>query len=152
MSLFVRLIFGFCLFASLLVLSLACSPTAPDGNNTAAPLKDKLPGKWRAIAITIHITHSLADAQTLQIDEATLLEKPILWEFEAGNRYRATANGEQSRGIWNAFSDTLMMVEPRTTYQYVVNFTEKEAIFRTTMDWDWDGEEDDNYVGRFRKE
>lgn len=151
MYLFARLIAGFCLFASLLVLFPGCSGTAPDNSNTAA-LQDELPGKWRAVGITIHITDSLATAQTLQIDEATLREKPILWEFETGNRYRATANGEQSRGIWNAFSDTLMMVEPRTTYQYVVNFTEKEAIFRATLDWDGDGEEDDAYVGRFIRE
>lgn len=154
MSLFARLIAGFCLFASLLVLFVSCSGTAPDNSNTTAALQDELPGKWRAIGITIHITDSLAAAQTLQIDETALREKPILWEFETGNRYRTTsgADGTQSRGIWNAFSDTLMMVEPRATYQYVVNFTEKEAIFRATLDWDGDGEVDDNYVGRFKKE
>lgn len=154
MSLFARLIVGFCLFASLLVLFVSCSGTAPDNSNTTAALQDELPGKWRAIGITIHITDSLAAAQTLQIDETALREKPILWEFETGNRYRTTsgADGTQSRGIWNAFSDTLMMVEPRATYQYVVNFTEKEAIFRATLDWDGDGEVDDNYVGRFKKE
>jgi len=152
MSLFARRIAGFCLFASLPVLFVSCSGTAPDNSNTVVVLQDELPGKWRAVGITIHITDSLATAQTLQIDEATLREKPILWEFETGNRYRATANGEQSRGIWNAFSDTLMMVEPRTTYQYVVNFTDKEAIFRATLDWDGDGEADDNYVGRFIRE
>jgi len=154
MSLFARLFLGICLFASLLVLSLACSPTTPEGNNTAAPIQDKLPGKWRAIAITIHIADSQTVAQTLQIDEATLREKPILWEFEAGNRYRTAsgAEGTPSRGIWNAFGDTLMMVEPKATYQYLVNFISKEAIFRATLDWDGDGEEDDAYVGRFIRE
>lgn len=154
MSLVTRLIAGFCLFVSLLVLCVSCSGTAPDNSHITAALQDELPGKWRAVGITIHITDSLAAAQTLQIDEATLREKPILWEFETGNRYRTTsgADGTQSRGIWNAFSDTLMMVEPRATYQYVVNFMDKEAIFRATVDWDGDGEADDNYVGRFRKE
>ncbi len=154
MFLVVRLIFGFCLFASLLVLFVCCSRTAPDHSNTAAALQDELPGKWRATGVTIHITDSLTVTQTLQIDEATLREKPILWEFESGNRYRTTsgAEGTQARGIWNAFSDTLMMVEPKVTYQYLVNFTANEAIFRARLDWDGDGEEDDAYVGRFIRE
>lgn len=153
-SLFGRLISGFYLFASLLFLSPGCSRIAPDNRNAVAALQDELPGKWRAIEVTIHITDSLAVAQTLQINEAALREKPIIWEFVSGNRYNTIsgAEGTQSRGIWNAFSDTLMMIEPRATYQYQVAFTDKEAIFRATLDWDGDGAEDDNYVGRFVKE
>ena len=154
MSVFRQLISGFCLVASVCGLLVFCSRTPPENSNTVASLQKELPGKWRAAGITIHIADSLAVAKTMAIDEAALREKPILWEFEAGNRYRTTsgANGEQSRGIWNSFSDTLMMIEPKATYQYRVAFTGREAIFRAMLDWDGDGEEDDAYVGRFKRE
>ncbi len=135
------------------VLLFCCMGCNGSENGTAAgslkDLKAELPGKWRAVGIAIRLADSLAAQQMLEIGESTLREKPILWEFEVGNRYRTTANDLQSRGIWNAFSDTLMMIEPRATYHYIVSFSGKEAIFRALLDWDGDGVEDDQYEGRF---
>lgn len=139
--------------SSMLLLASCFSCTTPQSQEAPAALKDELPGKWRAVNIRIEVADSTA-AQVLEIDEKSLSEKPILWEFEAGNRYRSTsgAGGVQSRGIWNAFGDTLMMIEPKATYHYIVAFKGKEAIFRATLDWDGDGQENDAYEGRFVRE
>ncbi|NUO00396.1 MAG: hypothetical protein HUU01_07235 [Saprospiraceae bacterium] len=149
----IRLVVQAFMLTSMFALLTNCSGSnGPESGAPPAALAEKLPGKWRATNITIQVADSLAAVQNLAIDAATLSEKPILWEFEAGNRYRATANGTQSRGIWNVFSDTLMLIEPQATYQYFVSFSGEDAFFRALLDWDGDGQEDDHYVGQFKRE
>ena len=64
--------------------------------------------------------------------------KPVKTYYKLDNKYEQVFTSltdtilSTSRGMWNVFGDTLMMVEPNAT-------------------WDGDGEEDDDYVGVHRK-
>ena len=83
--------------------------------------------------------------------------RPILFYFQPDNKYRqefVALNDEvmsTARGMWNTFGDTLMLIEPNATYQYQVAIGKGLAEFRTMLDWDGDGQEDDSYSAVHRQ-
>lgn len=85
--------------------------------------------------------------------EEKLHMRPIFTEFFPDHKYRmeyrdlADSLTQVNRGIWNVFGDTLMLIEPRATYQYRLESHPGELRFHTYLDWDGDGVEDDEYMG-----
>ena len=80
--------------------------------------------------------------------------QPVKTYYELDNKYRRTyfnVNGEvvsEDRGMWNTFNDTLMMIEPNVTYQYIISQQPSGLLqFSAILDWDSDGQEDDEYLG-----
>ncbi len=151
------------LFTSLMLTQ--CQPTAePEaGSAPALPLGQVLPGTWESILVRVEVNTSenTDSSYVFEIREEEWLERtgmrPIRAYFQPDNQYRQvfTAGNDtiisEARGLWNTFSDTLMMIEPKATYQYIVKIDKGLAEFRTMLDWDGDGAEDDAYLGIHRK-
>lgn len=56
-----------------------------------------------------------------------------------------------SWGMWNVFGDMFMMVELNVIYYYEVGIENGLISLKVCLDWDGDGEEDDDYVGVYWK-
>lgn len=123
-------------------------------------LAQTLPGTWELINIKVQV-NSYENTDSSYVEEIKeeqwekiFYVKPVRTYYEMDNKYRrAHLNLEdelmsESRGIWNTFNDTLMMIEPDATYQYIISKQPNGLLqFRTLLDWDSDGENDDEYVG-----
>ncbi len=122
-----------------------------------------LQGTWESVTINVKI-HSMENTDStayFSIPEESwkdvYLVKPPRMFFEADKKYRREHRNFQdslismSRGIWNVFGDTLMMIEPDATYQYRVRQADGLITFFTLLDWDGDGVEDDEYEEVKRK-
>ncbi len=126
-------------------------------------LKETLPGIWESVSVRVLVNsaESTDSSYVFEVREEEWGERlgtrPIRYYFQLDNKYRQefiALNGElmsTSRGMWNAFSDTLMLIEPNATYQYIVSTGKGLAEFRTLLDWDGDGQEDDEYLGVYRQ-
>jgi len=144
-------------------LGLISCQQEPSSNESAEPTLDldkTLPGTWELINITVKV-NSFENTDSSYVEEIkeeqwekTFFVKPVRTYYEMDNKYRrAHLNLEddlmsESRGMWNTFNDTLMMIEPDATYQYVISKQPNGLLkFSTLLDWDSDGEKDDEYVG-----
>ena len=122
-------------------------------------LKSALPGAWEAISFRININaaDSLSPPSVFEVPEGAWIEKlniqPILTYYDTTNKFRSEYKNESdslvrlTRGVWNTFGDTLMLIAPDATYQYRVKMQNGKAEFRCLLDWDGDGFEDDEYIG-----
>lgn len=127
------------------------------------PLKEALPGTWESVSIRVDVNtaENTDSSYVFEVKEEEwaqrLGSRPIRFYFQPDNKYRqefTALSGEvvsATRGMWNTFGDTLMLIEPNATYQYQVATGKGLAEFRTMMDWDGDGQEDDSYLGVHRK-
>lgn len=120
-------------------------------------LKAALQGTWQTYQINVAVnsadgkdtfrTESLTEA----IWKKRFLMEPPVYYFQADQKYRLVHRNmdglivDQSRGMWNTFGDTLVLIEPDATYNYRVKLGEGKAAFRTFLDWDDDGETDDEF-------
>lgn len=126
-------------------------------------LKEVLPGIWESVSVRVLVNsaESTDSSYVFEVREEEWGERlgtrPIRYHFQLDNKYRQefiALNGElmsTSQGMWNTFSDTLMLIEPNATYQYIVSTGKGLAEFRTLLDWDGDGQEDDEYLGVYRQ-
>lgn len=144
----------------------ACQADAPQ-QKTQTPssnLKEALPGVWESVSFEVNIQSANNADSTIVFKvaeenwEEKLGTKPIQTFFYTDNKYKRLFRGANTvaydtlRGMWNVFGDTLMLIEPNATYQYQVNIQDNGlAEFRSLMDWDGDGESDDEYLGIERK-
>ena len=57
-----------------------------------------------------------------------------------------------THGLWRFSGDSLMIIEPNTTQHFVADMTPAQDQFelKGLIDWDSDGEADDNYRARYR--
>ena len=141
----------------------ASQQTEPGKAEQAVPLKETLPGTWESVSIRVEVntagnTDSSYVFEVLEEDWAErLATKPIKYYFQPDNKYRQefiALNDEimsTAKGMWNTFGNTLMLIEPDATYQYQVSSSKGLMQFSATLDWDGDEQEDDNYLGIFRK-
>lgn len=89
--------------------------------------------------------------------ESKIGMRPVLTEFFPDHKYRREYHDlndsltQLNRGIWNVFGDTLMLIEPKATYQYRLKPVDGRLLFQTWLDWDGDGVEDDEYTGIQKK-
>ncbi len=156
-------------FLLILLISLfavACGNDAPsnqqDTTATPKPLKEVIPGIWETISVRVVMNSVGGDEDSTSVFEVseeqwekTLGIKPIRTYYERDNKFRSVyrAYGNDSivnvtRGIWNTFGDTLMLIEPEVTYIYDVEIRPNgTGIFRSMLDWDGDEMPDDEYIG-----
>jgi hypothetical protein len=143
----------------------ACQSNNEEKATTEIPavdLKATLPGAWQTIRINVAINTAngqdtfMMDELTEDVWSRTFGMEPPIYYFQPDQKYRwehRMLNGElfsQDRGIWNVFGDTLMLITDTATYQYRVRMGEGLATFRTYLDWDGDGQDDDEYQGVLR--
>lgn len=146
---------------------IACeSTTENDAAQTSnnIDLKKELPGTWESVSLNVVInTVGNADStEIFNVEEANWTRKlgmpPVKTKFFAeGNKYVREFRNLQGaltdtlRGRWNVFGDTLMLIEPSATYQYVTDFKNGKLELNSMVDWDGDGEVDDEYKAIERK-
>ncbi len=161
-----RNVLVFVLLTSMVGLMAACQQEAKkntDEKNVTNDLLTQLPGTWEAVSIRADIA-SVDNTEVdsvFEVSEEYWVEKytlkPVVYIFQPDKKYRQEFRNNQDsllnevKGIWNVFGDTLMMIEPNATYTYQVELAKGMATFSASMDWDGDGQEDDNFQGRYRK-
>lgn len=144
------------------IIFLACQSGESPANEEVASkvdLKKALPGTWESISVTVNINtaNNTDSSYVFEVKEenweSKLGLKPLRSYYDYDNKYRLEYRSlvdtviNIDRGIWNVFGDTLMLIEPKATYQYIVKIENGFSEFRRIMDWDGDGEEDDEYLG-----
>lgn len=149
--------------AALLLAQCRQSAKPENAEEESVVLSQELPGTWESILVRVEVStaENTDSSYVFEVREEEWLERtgmqPIKAYFQPNNQYRQvfTAGNDtvisEARGLWNTFSDTLMMIEPNATYQYVVKIDKGLAEFRTMLDWDGDGVKDDSYLGVHRK-
>lgn len=140
-----------------------CGDTPP--KKLVAPtktLKEAMPGIWETISFKVTINSVAGIKDSTAIFEVTEEEwekrlgiKPIRTYYELDNKFRSTYRAygtdsiiNETKGLWNVFGDTLMLIEPQVTYTYSVELRDNgTGVFRSFLDWDGDEIPDDEYVG-----
>lgn len=157
-------------FLLLLVASFFLPSCQTDSNTNAAnsaeaafDFKDYIEGTWQTVQINVAV-NSVDGLDSFRVDN--LSEKvwrsefgvnPPKYYFQPDNKFRrehTSITGElmdEGKGMWNVFGDTLVLIEPDATYQYVVKGDGSRVTFRTLLDWDEDGEADDQFQALHRK-
>ena len=153
---------------SLLLIALATFACQTDRDEAAATeptvdLKDALRGTWQTFQINVAVNS--ADGRdtfrtvmyTQEVWEQGFNMEPPVYYFQPDQKYRLVHRSldgtivDQTRGIWNVFGDTLVLIEPERTTQYQVRLANGKATFRNFQDWDEDGEADDEFQGLQRQ-
>ncbi len=126
--------------------------------STSVELPKVLPGGWETTYIRVAVNSYMnADSNfVFEIKEENWEQRmqiaPLRTYFEPENKYRREHRAldgsllSTTRGVWNTFGDTLMLIEPDATYSYQVAFDRGLAEFTAQLDWDGDGEADDQYL------
>jgi hypothetical protein len=156
--------FTYLVLAFILMLGCRQEGNQNTTDTALASLQDNLPGTWEAVSVyvTINSTDNQVDSTTtFEIKESEWITrmgvKPVKTAYQPDNKYRQSFSAvndsllSENKGLWNVFGDTLVMIEPSATYQYEVGIANGLATFKALLDWDGDGEEDDEYVGVHRK-
>ena len=140
----------------------ACQGEPQKAETSKVDLKEVLPGTWETKFFQIKMpTHNDSDSTSVfeaseEYWEAKFQVKPYRTYFGPDQKYRTAYRGLQghliseSRGVWNAFGDTLMMIQKDGTLQYKLLVEKGQAHFSALLDWDQDGEEDDEYYMIYR--
>jgi len=119
-----------------------------------------LPGTWENVSLLV-VVNTVANTDSsysLVVPpgawEQKLGIKPIQSTFTEENRYYSKYYNLQdslirsTRGMWNVFGDTLLLIEPEATYTYRMELLPEDQIsFSALLDWDDDGQADDEYEG-----
>ncbi len=146
------------------LLALVLSSCQKSETPESVDLKEMMPGTWESVSIKV-VVNSVSNTDSSYVFDVP--EK--LWKEKLGVQpvktyYQAEENKFYSeyidldgnitnveRGKWYVFGDTLMRVTPDATYQYEVAISGGVGTFKSMMDWDGDGNEDDEYSGVQRK-
>lgn len=151
---------GFLLLTVLIVSSCQSEPRNQEAEVETLDLAETLPGTWEMVSLEVKVNsfENTDSTYVLKIKEEewdkVYFVKPVKTYYELDNKYRRAyfnVNGDvvsEDRGMWNVFNDTLMMIEPNVTYQYIISQQPNGLLqFSAILDWDSDGEEDDEYLG-----
>ncbi|NRA50501.1 MAG: hypothetical protein HRU12_15320 [Phaeodactylibacter sp.] len=151
------------IFAIVLLLASCSSDPKPNDSTGTIDLEKTLPGTWESVSLRVDInTAEGTDTSfVFEVREEEWIQrlgvKPVKTYFKPDNKYEQIFTSltdtilSTSRGMWNIFGDTLMMVEPNATYQYEATIENGLISLKARLDWDGDGEEDDDYLGVHRK-
>ncbi len=152
------------LLALSLLTSCADDRSAPEDASAAVNYGDFLPGTWEKIQLTVDINSfdNQDTSFTVELREEdwarTTQSLPTRTYFMVDNKYRQefrALSGDTlfvSRGMWNIFGDTLHLIEPDTSYQFLLDVNESRNLeLRRLIDWDGDGQEDDDYLEVHRR-
>lgn len=151
-------------FLFLLILFLGCSADSnkqPESNTE--DLQTALPGTWESVSLRVDInTADYTDTSyVFEVREEEWIQrlgvKPVKTYYKLDNKYEQVFTSltdtilSTTRGMWNVFGDTLMMVEPNSTYHYEATLEGGLMKLKARLDWDGDGAEDDDYLGVHRR-
>lgn len=153
------------IFLPALLLLAACKRESAGPEKPApADLKKELPGTWEIIHLKVDVNTFDNDPDSSFVFEVReenwekwTQVKPARTFFEAGNQYHRvfrTLKGDTmgvTRGMWNVFGDTLMLIEPDTSYSFIVSIANGLSEYHRRVDWDRDGQEDDEYLEIHRR-
>jgi hypothetical protein len=145
----------------------SCQSNTPteESNESQFPLtQDDLYGKWQILSfkVTYNALLGIPDSQyVFEVKEENwqqiLATKPTISYFYQNNTFRQEFIDNNNvpydtiRGIWNLLGDTLMLISPTASYTYQVSLQSNRAIYSSIIDWDGDGEEDDEYFAIYKQ-
>ena len=155
----------FLFFLSLGLLLSACQQDSANSTTAAdaVDLKTALQGTWQTFQVNIAVNTAdgrdtfRTESLTQEVWEQGYGMEPPIYYFQPDQKFRLvhrSLKGEifdERRGIWNTFGDTLVLIEPENTVQYLVRIGNGKATFRNFQDWDGDGAKDDEYQGLQRQ-
>lgn len=134
-------------------------PAEAAAAETTSRLTEELPGTWESVSLKVFVrTYENTDSSfILDVKERDWEEvfgmRPVKMVFQKNDKYysehRSIADTliDMTRGLWKPVADTLQMVaEDGTTYRYRVKVRNGLSEFRAFVDWDGDGDEDDEYI------
>ena len=147
------------LLALVFFLSLtACGPaTQPDmAEHAPVDLKDYLPGTWTLQSMAAWVITPESGPDSLQFIDLDLQKGnfyPAIHHFSSDRKFRIQfqapdgSPADSLRGLWNAFGDTLLLIEPKGTYTYEVHAMAPDSSrWKEALDWDGDGLKDDTVI------
>lgn len=136
--------------------------SSTESSATADGLKSELLGTWEAMDLNIHSpTFEGQDTVVNQIikeaDWGQLYGvKPAQTVYTADRKLRRShfyTNGQLINvvnGLWKLEGDSLHIIEPNITFSYLAKFDNQKMTLTGLIDWDRDGERDDDYTATFR--
>jgi len=146
----------------LLFIFFACQDDTPQQTRDELPLEEALIGVWEAVSFEV-LVNSVQNSDSSYVFEITeqdwqnrLKVLPVQRYFYKDKKFIEQFRGldgvpyDTLRGMWNTFGDTLMMVEPNATYNYEVDIEKGMSTYYGLLDWDGDGNADDEYTGVYR--
>jgi len=144
----------------------ACDTQDTPTTNTPPPpaIEDAILGTWETIEIEAKApTYEGRDTSVHHlIEEADWSRaygvRPAQTVFTPDGKLVRThrlANGQVAdvtNGLWRAQgTDTLLFIEPNKTFYYAYDLEGSRLELRGTIDWDYDGEADDDYRAVLRQ-
>lgn len=152
-------------FFLLLTTCFACQSETDTTTKTATSLQRKdLIGTWEqtTLLITYNSNSGIEDSITVfEVKEEnwvqTLSIQPVRSIFMPDSTFRqefrtpSDSLYSRQRGLWNLIDDTLIMITPEATYTYQIELSGSGlSHYRSVLDWDGDGVEDDAYEATHR--
>jgi hypothetical protein len=149
-----------------LLLGFAACNSSSTSSAPAEPISDLsqlIPGAWENVSMVVTVNTYMGQdtSYSLRVPKSTWEEKmgirPIRTTYDTSHRYVSVYKNLQdsivnrTRGIWNTFGDTLMLIEAEATYLYRVEPHPDGWLFLSQLDWDGDGQADDTYEGVQKK-
>jgi hypothetical protein len=123
-------------------------------------LSDQIVGEWRNIDINVTIKTETGDS-ILDVPESKWEEilniRPIITNYNEDGTYTSeyrTLTDEvmmTTSGYWKVIGDSLQMTERDVPNYYYAEMENGIVKFTGYLDWDGDGENDDLYIGRQKK-
>ncbi|MCB0705172.1 MAG: hypothetical protein KDC34_07670 [Saprospiraceae bacterium] len=141
------------------LFSCASESSAEETPKVQVNLDSILIGTWENISLEVIVNsfNNTDSSFSILVPRGSWEEKlgikPIKTTYDGNNTYQSEYRNPSdslirtTRGIWNIFGDTLMLIEPEATYEYKVRIRESMAEFQSILDWDGDGKFDDSYKG-----
>ena len=151
--------------AALAIATTACKNDAPAAADApaATDLKQELLGTWQTYQVNVAVNSAdgldsfRSEMITADIWENTYGMEPPVFYFQPDDAFRRLHRAlagqvlDEATGTWRVNGDTLFLDENGKTTSYAVKFGSGKAAFRTTLDWDSDGQIDDEYQSVHRK-
>jgi len=140
----------------------ACQSDTTQEERANQPLEEAIIGVWEAVSfrVMVNSVQNSDSSYVFEISEeeweSRLKVKPVVRYFYKDKKFIEQFRGlddvpyDTIRGMWNTFGDTLMMIEPNATYNYEVEIEKGLSKYYGLLDWDSDGNADDEYTGVYR--
>lgn len=128
-------------------------------NDYLSQLEMDLAGTWQNISMLVKVnsfnrsdTSFIVDINEENWDQKMTI-KPIVTTIQSDGTYTSEFRNSfdslmyMPKGTWLLDGDTLIMEDQQATYKYQIFIDGSRAEFRSNMDWDGDGDMDDEYFG-----
>lgn len=136
----------------------ACSSSKKEAEvENDEKIEQSLIGTWANVSLLVTMKRLEKNDSLLHAKEgeweSTLMIKPIETTFNPDSTFRSdyfTLDGQNfnsTLGKWWVENDSLVMVTEDGLTRYYFEVKEDRVRFRATLDWDGDGEVDDEYDG-----